>query len=73
MTLAYTYSDTPKVANPLAWLMGYTSTREADSVFVPESDNETLTVFCMAMSQSSLNDVWENEEDGYWESIPTEE
>ncbi|MBN9351777.1 MAG: hypothetical protein J0H55_13940 [Chitinophagaceae bacterium] len=69
MINTYSYSEGNTIL--IAGLDRYTSTdiayREKEYA-VPDEDEE-LTRLCMEASESSLNEVWEDEDDAYWESF----
>lgn len=71
MICSYTYSDSSSlILNPPIHLKGYTSTdKPMTSDLYSDVEDENLTSFCMEVSESSLREVWDNEDDEYWASF----
>lgn len=67
MTLVYSYSESLPIFSVIKGY-GYTSSRIEVGLEIPYCDERELTFFAMSISEKSLEKVWENEDDAYWES-----
>lgn len=69
MINTYSYSEGNTIL--ISGLDRYTSTDIAyrEKEYEVRDEDEELTGLCMEASESSLSEVWEDEDDAYWESF----